>query len=72
MSLLSLSASFYTNYYAADNAPTKLASLKRTHGMIPYRTLRALLKISNPTRMAKGVADLFLARPFGQRSLLQR
>ncbi|RKP27462.1 hypothetical protein SYNPS1DRAFT_26882 [Syncephalis pseudoplumigaleata] len=69
---VNFATSLYVNFYSSDDSPAKLASLKRTNGMIPYRALRAVLRISNPARMAKGVTDLFLARPFGQRSVLQR
>ncbi|KAI9591969.1 hypothetical protein BDF19DRAFT_453198 [Syncephalis fuscata] len=69
---INFATSLYTNFYSSDDSPAKLASLKRTNGMIPFRALRTVLKISNPARMAKGVTDLFLARPFGQRSVLQR
>ena len=39
---------------------------------MPYLVLRGILKISNPMSMVRGVIDLFLAQPFGQRSLAQR
>jgi len=40
--------------------------------MIPYLVLKGVLKIGNPVAMIRGVLDLFLAQPFGGRSLLQR
>ena len=46
--------------------------MKRIHGLMPYFMLKAALKISNPMGMIRGVLDLFLATPFGGRSLLQR
>lgn len=39
---------------------------------MPYRAVAQLLKVSNPFSMVKGVLDLFLAQPFGHRSLFQR
>lgn len=39
---------------------------------MPYFMLKAALKISNPMGMIRGVLDLFMAQPFGGRSLLQR
>jgi hypothetical protein len=39
---------------------------------MPYFVLKGILKISNPMAMIRGVLDLFLARPFGGQSLLQR
>lgn len=39
---------------------------------MPYRTIAQILKLSNPFSMVKGVLDLFLAQPFGGKSLFQR
>ncbi|CAI2172599.1 18636_t:CDS:10 [Funneliformis geosporum] len=49
-----------------------LAQLKRTHSLMPYKTIRAIMKISNPLVIMRGILDLFLAQPFGQKSLVQR
>lgn len=62
----------FQRFVAADNASEAFAGLKRIHGMMPYFMLKAALKISNPMGMIRGVLDLFLAQPFGGRSLLQR
>lgn len=40
--------------------------------MMPYLLLRGILRISNPIAMVRAVLDLFLARPFGSTSLLQK
>lgn len=42
------------------------------HGMMPYFMLRGILRVSNPVAMIRSVLDLFLARPFGSSSLLQK
>lgn len=34
--------------------------------------LKGVLRISNPVAMVRGILDLFLAQPFGGRSLMQR
>jgi len=39
---------------------------------LPYKPLSLILKLSNPLSMVKGVLDLFLAQPFGGKSLFQR
>ncbi|GAB5586641.1 hypothetical protein Unana1_01541 [Umbelopsis nana] len=62
----------HTHFVTSDAATENLINLKRTHGLIPYKTLRTILKISNPMAMVKGVLDLFMAQPFGGRSLFQR
>ncbi|KAI9273616.1 hypothetical protein BY458DRAFT_508373 [Sporodiniella umbellata] len=62
----------HKQFVTHDSAAENLNTLKRTHSMLPYRTLAMILKISNPLFMVKGVLDLFLAQPFGSKSLFQR
>ncbi|CAL1700646.1 unnamed protein product [Somion occarium] len=69
---ISLASTVFQHFVASDNASESFASLKRIHGLMPYFMLKAALKISNPMAMIRGVLDLFLAQPFGGRSLLQR
>jgi hypothetical protein len=59
-------------FVAADTASETFAQLKRLHGLMPYFMLKGILKVSNPMAMIRGVLDLFLARPFGGQSLIQR
>ena len=40
--------------------------------MIPYGAMKQVIRFANPTVMMTGVLDLFLAQPFGARSLAQR
>jgi hypothetical protein len=68
----SLAATIFQIFVAADNASDTLNQLKRIHGMMPYFMLKGILKVSNPMAMIRGILDLFLARPFGGQSLLQR
>ncbi|GMK60115.1 hypothetical protein CspeluHIS016_0903320 [Cutaneotrichosporon spelunceum] len=56
---ISLAATIFHLYVASDTASEAFAGLKRIHSIMPYF-------------MLKGVLDLFLARPFGGQSLLQR
>ncbi|KAF8265123.1 hypothetical protein EI94DRAFT_1736635 [Lactarius quietus] len=69
---ISLASTVFHHFIAADDASESLAGLKRIHGYMPYFMLKAALKISNPVAMIRSVLDLFLAQPFGGRSLLQR
>ncbi|KAG8766031.1 hypothetical protein FRC15_006637 [Serendipita sp. 397] len=39
---------------------------------MPYFMLKGILRISNPLAMIRGLMDLFMAQPFGGKSLLQR
>ncbi|WWD05460.1 hypothetical protein V865_003537 [Kwoniella europaea PYCC6329] len=69
---ISLAATIFQLFVASDTASDTLAQLKRLHGLMPYFVLKGILKISNPMAMIRGVLDLFLARPFGGQSLIQR
>lgn len=40
--------------------------------MIPYTALKQVIRFANPIAVMSGVLDLFLAQPFGTRSLTQR
>lgn len=68
----SLASTIFHHFVAADDASESFASLKRLHGLMPYFVMKSILRISNPVAMIRGVLDLFLAQPFGGRSLLQR
>lgn len=69
---ISLASTLFHSLVASDTASETFTSLKRIHGLMPYFMLRTALKISNPIGMVRSVLDLFLAQPFGGRSLLQR
>lgn len=68
----SFASTLFQQFIASDRASENLANLKRVHGLMPYFMLRTALKISNPVSMIRSVLDLFMAQPFGGRSLLQR
>lgn len=40
--------------------------------MMPYTALKQVIRFANPALVMSGVLDLFLAQPFGARSLAQR
>ncbi|KAF9453006.1 hypothetical protein P691DRAFT_659540 [Macrolepiota fuliginosa MF-IS2] len=69
---ISLASTVFHQFVASDNASETFAGLKRIHGLMPYFMLKAALKISNPIGMIRTILDLFLAQPFGGKSLLQR
>ncbi|KAF7292459.1 PX-domain-containing protein [Mycena chlorophos] len=69
---MSLASTIFHTFVASDNASETFASLKRIHGLMPYLLLKTAMKITNPIAMIRSVMDLFLAQPFGGRSLLQR
>ncbi|KAH0839734.1 hypothetical protein J3R83DRAFT_674 [Lanmaoa asiatica] len=69
---ISLASTIFQTFVASDNSSETFASLKRIHGLMPYFLLKAALKISNPVAMIRSTLDIFLAQPFGGRSLLQR
>ncbi|KAH7914336.1 hypothetical protein BJ138DRAFT_1144066 [Hygrophoropsis aurantiaca] len=69
---ISLASTIFQMLVASDNSSETFAGLKRIHGLMPYFVLKTALKISNPVGMIRSVLDIFLAQPFGGRSLLQR
>ncbi|KAI0430241.1 hypothetical protein F5Y09DRAFT_341899 [Xylaria sp. FL1042] len=69
---IEVAATIYHLFLAEDNSPELFAQLKRIHSLIPYTLLKNVIKIANPAAVMSGVLDLFLAQPFGSRSLLQR
>ncbi|BGP41652.1 hypothetical protein JCM10449v2_005643 [Rhodotorula kratochvilovae] len=69
---ISLASTIYQLFLGSDNSSSVFSQMKRMHGMMPYFMLRGILRISNPVAMIRSVLDLFLARPFGSTSLLQR
>lgn len=46
--------------------------MKKTHSMIPYTMIKNAIRIANPMTVMSSVLDIFLAQPFGARSLMQR
>ena len=67
-----MAATIYHLFLAEDNSPELFAQAKRVHSLIPYTILKNVIRIANPAAVMTGVLDLFLAQPFGSRSLMQR
>lgn len=65
------SATLYSMFVAEDSSPDLFSQITRIHKLMPYSVLKGILRWSNPVAIMKGVIDLFLAQPFGKRSLLQ-
>ncbi|KAG9287598.1 hypothetical protein G9A89_019659 [Geosiphon pyriformis] len=69
---ISFASTLYHLFIGSDNSTDTFTQLKRIHGLMPYKTLRGILKISNPMALMKAFLNLFLAQPFGSTSLVQR
>jgi hypothetical protein len=69
---IEVAATIYHLFLAEDNSPELFAQAKRIHSLVPYQVLKNVIRIANPAAVMSGVLDLFLAQPFGARSLLQR
>lgn len=70
--MIRVAATIYHLFLAEDNSPELFAQAKRIHSMIPYAALKQVIRFANPAMVMSGVLDLFLAQPFGSRSLAQR
>ncbi|KAL1860646.1 hypothetical protein VTK73DRAFT_7230 [Phialemonium thermophilum] len=69
---IEVAATIYHLFLAEDNSPEMFAQAKRIHSLIPYSILKNVIRIANPAAVMANVLDLFLAQPFGTRSLMQR
>lgn len=67
-----VAATLYHLFLAEDNSPELFAQFKRIHSLVPYAALKQVIRFANPAAVMSGVLDLFLAQPFGAKSLLQR
>ena len=67
-----VAATLYHLFLAEDNSPELFAQAKRIHSMLPYTALKQVIRFANPALVMNGVLDLFLAQPFGSKSLAQR
>lgn len=72
LTLNRVAATIYHLFLAEDNSPELFAQAKRIHGLVPYTLMKNVIRIANPAAVMSGVLDLFMAQPFGSRSLLQR
>lgn len=68
---IEFAATLYSIFIAHDNSPEIFSQVKRLHRLMPYTLLKGVLRYSNPVAVMKGITDLFLAQPFGKRSLMQ-
>ncbi|KAI5796581.1 hypothetical protein EDC01DRAFT_651940 [Geopyxis carbonaria] len=69
---IEVAATIYHVFLAEDNSAELFTQGKRIHSLIPYKILKNVIRVANPAAVMNGVLDLFLATPFGSRSLMQR
>ncbi|PHH86080.1 hypothetical protein CDD83_10784 [Cordyceps sp. RAO-2017] len=69
---IEVAAVIYHLFLAEDNSPEMFAQAKRIHSLIPYSVIKNVIRIANPAAVMSGILDIFLAQPFGTRSLMQR
>ncbi|PHH60404.1 hypothetical protein CDD81_1682 [Ophiocordyceps australis] len=69
---IEVAAVIYHLFLAEDNSPEMFAQAKRIHSLIPYSVIKNIIRIANPAAVMSAVLDVFLAQPFGTRSLMQR
>ncbi|KAI5300728.1 hypothetical protein KEM55_005440 [Ascosphaera atra] len=69
---IEVAAILYHMFLADDNAPELFAQAKRIHSLVPYTLMKNVIRLANPAAVMGGVLDIFLAQPFGSRSLIQR
>ena len=69
---IEIAATIYHLFLAEDNSPELFAQAKKIHSMIPYTIIKNAIRIANPAAVMSSILDIFLAQPFGARSLMQR
>ncbi|KAM0256657.1 hypothetical protein ACHAQJ_004811 [Trichoderma viride] len=69
---IEIAAVVYHLFLAEDNSADMFAQAKRIHSLIPYTVIKNVIRIANPAAVMSGILDIFLAQPFGTRSLMQR
>lgn len=69
---IEIAAVIYHIFLAEDNSPELFAQARKIHSLIPYSVIKNVIRIANPAAVMSSVLDVFLAQPFGTRSLLQR
>lgn len=69
---IEVAATIYHIFLAEDNSPEIFAQAKKAHSMIPYTLIKNAIRIANPAAVMSSILDIFLAQPFGTRSLMQR
>ncbi|KAL7798056.1 hypothetical protein V8C37DRAFT_368515 [Trichoderma ceciliae] len=69
---IEIAAVVYHLFLAEDNSADLFAQAKRIHSLIPYTVIKNVIRIANPAAVMSSVLDVFLAQPFGTRSLMQR
>jgi hypothetical protein len=69
---IEVAASIYHLFLAEDNSPELFAQAKRIHSLIPYTVIKNVIRITNPAAVMANILDIFVAQPFGTRSLMQR
>lgn len=69
---IEVAATIYHLFLAEDNSPELFAQAKRIHSLIPYTIIKNIIRIANPAAVMSNILDVFLAQPFGAKSLMQR
>ncbi|RKF57190.1 PX domain-containing protein [Erysiphe neolycopersici] len=69
---IEVAATIYHLFLAEDNSPELFAQAKKIHSMIPYTIVKNAIRFANPAAVMSSILDIFLAKPFGTRSLMQR
>jgi hypothetical protein len=69
---IEVAATIYHLFLAEDNSPELFAQAKKIHSMVPYTIMKNAIRIANPAAVMSSILDIFLAQPFGARSLMQR
>ncbi|KIW07659.1 uncharacterized protein PV09_01599 [Verruconis gallopava] len=68
---IEVAATIYHLFLAEDNSAELFNQLKRIHSLFPYTIVKNVMRFANPMALFPRILDIFMAQPFGNRSLLQ-
>lgn len=68
---IEVAATIYHLFLAEDNSAELFNQLKRIHSLFPYGVVKNVMRFANPIALFPRILDIFMAQPFGNRSLLQ-
>lgn len=71
LTMCRVAATIYHLFLAEDNSAELFNQLKRIHSLFPYTVVKNVMRFANPIALFPRILDIFMAQPFGNRSLLQ-
>jgi len=59
-------------YMELCEKPSQMAKIKKIYSLTPQRAMSAIMRITNPVSLISSMVNLFFAKPFGAKNMVQR